>query len=300
MKKKFILTKCIHKQLEESGICQGGALILSQAKPSPKQLNLNKLSDAGRNRLFMMFVCILFLLFSCLHAESPVDQFHICTVASKTTPALAQLLASCKHHQFDIDILGHGLPYPRKGNGKKIMYLYDYLKNIPNDHVVMYIDGYDTLVMADKETILNKFLEKKTLCIFAAEIVCWPYKDLAAKYPKSPTKFQYLNAGTFIGYAGYLKKLIEEIGPLKENQSDQGEIALYYVDHPDEILLDFNCELFFPFLLIKDSDLVINTKEKKVQCTVTGTAPCVIHGNGKPGKRLYQLIFNKLFAEKKE
>jgi hypothetical protein len=58
--------KCIPKQLEKSGICQGGALNLSQAKPSPKQLNLNKLSDAdgfqiqwlsdvGRNRFFKLF-----------------------------------------------------------------------------------------------------------------------------------------------------------------------------------------------------------------------------------------------------
>jgi hypothetical protein len=33
--------------IQKSGICQGGALNLSQAKPTPKQLNLNKLSDAG-------------------------------------------------------------------------------------------------------------------------------------------------------------------------------------------------------------------------------------------------------------
>jgi hypothetical protein len=29
------------------GRCQGGALILSQAKPAPKQFNLDKLNDAG-------------------------------------------------------------------------------------------------------------------------------------------------------------------------------------------------------------------------------------------------------------
>ena len=38
----------IHKQPQESGIAQGGALNLHQALPLPKQLNLNKLSDAGR------------------------------------------------------------------------------------------------------------------------------------------------------------------------------------------------------------------------------------------------------------
>ncbi len=57
----------IHKQPEESGIYQGGALNLCQAQPAPKQLNLESLamqaghksqwlSDAGRNRFFRLFV----------------------------------------------------------------------------------------------------------------------------------------------------------------------------------------------------------------------------------------------------
>ncbi len=33
--------------IQKSGACQGGALILGQAKPAPKQPNLNKLGDAG-------------------------------------------------------------------------------------------------------------------------------------------------------------------------------------------------------------------------------------------------------------
>ncbi len=36
----------ISAPLEESGISQGGASILSQAQPAPKQLKLNKLRDA--------------------------------------------------------------------------------------------------------------------------------------------------------------------------------------------------------------------------------------------------------------
>jgi hypothetical protein len=69
----------IPKQLEKSGICQGGALNLSQAKPAPKQLNLNKLSDAGgfqiqwlhdagRNRFSKLFRYIFLLFFTVLCA----------------------------------------------------------------------------------------------------------------------------------------------------------------------------------------------------------------------------------------
>ncbi|MGE3533380.1 MAG: hypothetical protein AB7H48_00945 [Parachlamydiales bacterium] len=59
----------IHKQDEKSGIWQGGAMNLSQAKPASKQLNLNKLGDAdgsqshwlpdtAKNRFFILFVYI--------------------------------------------------------------------------------------------------------------------------------------------------------------------------------------------------------------------------------------------------
>ncbi len=41
----------IPKSLEESEIGQGVAMNLSQAKPTPKQLNLNKLSDAGGSQI---------------------------------------------------------------------------------------------------------------------------------------------------------------------------------------------------------------------------------------------------------
>ncbi|MBU6384200.1 MAG: hypothetical protein KGR16_07825, partial [Verrucomicrobia bacterium] len=42
------LPPCAYTESDSKvGKCQGGALFLGQAKPAPKQLNLNKLSDAG-------------------------------------------------------------------------------------------------------------------------------------------------------------------------------------------------------------------------------------------------------------
>ena len=43
--------QAIQKLPQESGIWQGGALNLSQALPAPKQLNLNKLSDADGSQM---------------------------------------------------------------------------------------------------------------------------------------------------------------------------------------------------------------------------------------------------------
>ncbi len=47
----FFLETVIPKSLEESEIWQGAAMNLSQAKPTPKQLNLNALSDVGGSQI---------------------------------------------------------------------------------------------------------------------------------------------------------------------------------------------------------------------------------------------------------
>ncbi len=48
---KNISLMLIPKSLEESEIWQGAAMNLSQANPTPKQLNLNKLSDASGSQI---------------------------------------------------------------------------------------------------------------------------------------------------------------------------------------------------------------------------------------------------------
>jgi hypothetical protein len=44
LSKIVFVQSIIHKLFQESGICQGGALNLCQAKPAPKQLNLKSLA----------------------------------------------------------------------------------------------------------------------------------------------------------------------------------------------------------------------------------------------------------------
>jgi len=47
----YFKNSIIHKPPEESGICQGGAVNLSQAMPALKQINLNKLSGGSGSQI---------------------------------------------------------------------------------------------------------------------------------------------------------------------------------------------------------------------------------------------------------
>ncbi len=232
----------------------------------------------------------LFLfLFATIHAD--LSNFHICTVATKKTAGLDQLVNSCQQKQIEIDILGMGKPY--HGHGHKLLYVQKYLENIPDDHIVLFVDGYDTFLLADKETILNKFLEKKVPCIFSAEYSLFR----RAEYPKSPTKFQALNSGSYIGYANCLKQLLLALSPIKVRSDDQNMIRPYFLAHQDEIVLDYYCDLFFPLNNIRPKEIRVDLEKKVIHCVITKTAPCVIHGNGW-GRKFYQQLYDALFLGK--
>lgn len=240
------------------------------------------------------FIFLVFALFGLICADPTVDQFHIVTVASHKTVGLKQLLHTCENVFISLDILGLGLPY--RGNGQKLTYMIDYLSAIPDEEVVMFVDGYDILILAPKDEILARFVKLNTPCLFSAELYCFPHTKLASLFPESPTKFKYLNSGSFIGYAGHLRTLLKNLGPIKENQSDQGQITLYYLDHLDEIALDYTCELFLPLQDLVLDDLEIDHSRNEVKCLLTGTTPPVIHGNGL-SKPLYQEIYDRLFTK---
>lgn len=239
----------------------------------------------------MRFILMLLFPFYLLSSE-----LHVCTVASDYSKVIP-LLKSCKKHQLEMDVLGVNLPY--KGNGQKLTYLRQYLENIPDDDIVLLVDGYDVLFLVDAETILNKFYTFNSRCVISAEMSLWPgqIRKYRNKFPKCDSPFKYLNAGSIMGYADTLKKILNSFNII-ENFSDQAQWIIYYVDHQDEITLDNNCELFLCLYQIKDKDLDIDQDAQTVKCNLTNTYPCLVHANGGISSTrfvLYNVIYGHFF-----
>lgn len=239
---------------------------------------------------------LLPLLLNCVFSPLAGGQLHVCTVANKMTVTLEQLLLSCKHYQVPITILGLDLPYP--GNGQKLILFKKFIHALPDDDIALLVDAFDVLILASPETLVEKFLAKEKQCVMGAEKICYPFGHLKERFPASPTRFKYLNSGTVMGYAGYLKKLLDALEPINPKKSDQGQITLYYLDHQDEIALDRHGDLFLTLHLVPKDKLVPDHKNKQVYCQETDTHPCIIHGCGKDGKELYQYLYDTLFGLK--
>lgn len=225
---------------------------------------------------------------------APVEPvFHICTIASDKTQGLKQLLISCKVHGITLDILGMGLPY--RGNGQKLNYMKEYIKAMPDNDIVLYVDAYDILFLTDKKTILKKFLKMKSSFVISAERNCFPFRGLANKYPESPTPFRYINSGSFMGYVKSMKKILGEIA-VNEKISDQGQLTLHYFDHQNEYTLDYRCELFMPLVGVHINELLIDRKRGEIYSLSTRSRPCIVHGNGR-GRPLYQVLNDQIFGK---
>lgn len=231
-----------------------------------------------------------FFVFLCSGSLNGAN-FHVCTVASFTNGNLEKLQSSCNQHHIDLEIIGLGLPY--YGNGTKLLRMSEYLETLDDDDIVMFVDAFDVLIIADKEVILSKFLDMNVPFVMSAEKNCFPFSHLASEYPETASPFKYINSGGFIGYVGTLKSWLTDLKPFDLQKGDQGQITIHYLLHRNDFVIDTSCELFLSLYQVKAEEIAIDEHQRVVRCLTTGGEPCAIHANGK-SFYLWNIIYDQL------
>ncbi len=240
-----------------------------------------------------LFFSLIFVFSSLLAQDVEMQRFHICTVASDSTPGLQRLLDSCERLGIEIDVLGLGKPY--RSNIEKIRYIRNYVKEMPGDDVVLFLDGYDTLVLADKEAILQKFLAFNVPFVISTERICWPLVDLADQFPISPTSFRYINSGVMIGYVKSIKHIFNGINLVTRIRSDQSLLSTYFLNNNNFFCLDYFSELSLSLFGINGNEIEFDYENKSVRCLETNSFPCIIHDNGPTTGEIYDKVYEMLF-----
>lgn len=150
---------------------------------------------------------------------------HVITTNTELSK-VHQLISST--NKYNISIQNIGLEKQWLNNniskskaGFKTNVLKNYLKYLPNHDVILFTDTSDIFSTTDLETIVNKYLAFNTRVLFAAESICRPKLSMADGFPKSPTKYRFLNDRLFMGQVKELKLL------LKDSQLDDNS-QLYY------------------------------------------------------------------------
>ncbi len=240
----------------------------------------------------------------CFGAEhrSPVflqlKKLQIVSFASDQEHCMLKLLM--KSSPYPIEVLGKNTKW--RGHRYKQEAVKNYIarKNLRHSNqIIMFVDGYDTFFQPGNQDIIKKFEMFDTPIIFSAETNCWPPHTPActhlASYPQSPTKFRYLNAGTYIGYASAIYRMLTEI--LKENPNqmdDQYMLHDYFIKHPDKVSLDYKQEIFSLLYGTNAKDYHYDDKTGFIMNNSTHTTPIVFHGNGGP---LFKALLLDLYVQ---
>jgi GR25 family glycosyltransferase involved in LPS biosynthesis len=199
---------------------------------------------------------------------------HVVTVG--TDPEKChRLKASAEHFGIEITNLGHnveweGTDMTGPGGGHKINLLRRYIANLPNHHVVLFVDGYDVFFAGDLDTITRRYFGFGKKILFAAESTLWPDKTVI--HPLSDTKYRYLNSGVFMGEVGALRSLLAySIG---NEEDDQLFYQKQYLSGRHSIALDHECYVF------QCHEPEIGRKNDLLHNPYTSTCPRIYHGNG--------------------
>jgi hypothetical protein len=173
--------------------------------------------------------------------------------------------------------------FPKYSHALKIKRVFETVRANQNEFThVLVIDAFDVVVTASLAEVEKRFQRMGHPWIFNAERSCWPDSELENQYPACETPWRFLNAGCFMAEIPYFLEAGQRHGfeSIDVWGDDQRFYTRLFLDHPGLIRLDHRCELFYT-LFSPDYigfDYVIS--EGRVENSLTGTQPLVIHGNG--------------------
>ncbi len=182
------------------------------------------------------------------------------------------------------------------GGGQKLNLVYDFIDNIQDRDIVLFVDGYDVMINDDIETIVGRFYEADCDILFAAEKACWPDKSIADQFPESHTEYRFLNSGCYIGYRWAIARLLQN----KINDCDDDQLYLQkrYLETlgSDDLTIKLDYENYlFQCICFAEKEVCL-LGNGQLYNTATNTCPCILHGNGGgESKTAFLNLYNKIY-----
>jgi hypothetical protein len=192
------------------------------------------------------------------------------TTASDINKTLT-LQRSLKKYGWDYHIITHEW----QGFGDKILKTYEYLKANPSITHFFYSDSYDSIVTKSMEEAFISIKDYDCI-LMSAERGCYPHPDKEKLYPKHESPFHFVNGGGWFCNAEVFKRAVQS-NPLTVNTVDQVWFTNLFLNNPEYVKLDYECNTFQTVAFCPDSDFIIGNT---IYNTITNSFPAFIHGNG--------------------
>lgn len=202
------------------------------------------------------------------------------------------LLDTANHFNIDVELIGIGHTFTTFKD--RLYILQDYLTDIDPNEIILVMDGYDTLFNNDIKYATYTFLAKNTRILISAErMFTYQYPMYLDNYNKIESDYRYVNAGTFMGYAGDVNQMLTELFELPlTTHIDQGLIGAWLherLDDTNRVQLDINCEIFW----VTSGDWhTLKEINGDIVNPFTNNKPFIIHNTGNADFSLRQAYEN--------
>jgi len=211
-----------------------------------------------------------------------MNNLHIVTVATESKYYFPYLVESCKRNGSTLVVLGYGDEW--KGYNYKFKLIIEYLRKLPDNDIVCFVDGYDVLCIKELNQLPSTFIDLKTKhnckIIVGYDNVDNMLLKLFNRFTFGTCKNSYINSGTYIGYVKDVLEIIQKVYNLNtENKADdQVLLTKYCTLNPNDIYIDVDGEIFLT--LIRKGDLSNYVEIKNSEIFYNNHRPFFIHAAG--------------------
>jgi hypothetical protein len=194
------------------------------------------------------------------------SQLHIVTVATESKFYFPYLVESCKRNGTKLVVLGYGEKW--LGFNWRLRKMMEFLKTLPDNDVVCFLDGYDILCTRKLNQLIPEFvkIKNKSNCkIIVGSDQHYTFLKHWAKLTYGECSNKLINAGNYIGYKKDLLEIIEHIYVNNPDDANDDQLLLtkYCVDNPSLFYIDTKSEIFLvymnPFTEVQDIEIKNNT-----------------------------------------
>lgn len=190
-------------------------------------------------------------------------------------PALNQ---SCINKNIPLITLGVGEEWT--GFAMKLNLYKKYIESQTTEKILVCVDGYDMICLADKSEIIKRFKTFKCGIVFTADMFYQKTRVLQYWLRKmfvGSKQYDYkygVQTGGFIGYTSALKKLFGSFDYFTKNEDDQRFINEHLNKTDIEYKLDTD-QILFKCLEPASSFFMLNSTTPKV---TDSSSTCFVHG----------------------
>jgi len=209
---------------------------------------------------------------------------------------------------FNSELIGIGYTLERHQGQDRFYVLRDRLQGVKDNQIVLVMDTFDTLMNGRPDEVLRRFKRKHTRILFSAEkAYTFQYMENQHYFMDELSEYRYLAAGTYIGYAGDIRKMNDDCIRMLEGDdglkgaAEMGIMGMWLgerIKDRELCRLDSKCDIFW---VTSDDSESFHSKvdsNGKIDNPATGTVPIVFHVVGAtapdPRSDYYQKAYEKI------